>query len=277
MPVPRDTLPPLPPRTWGTRPTPLTSDCAAPSHGTVSATRRGCCCPDALAAAARAGKLRHLRPGRRDRNRVDATGTRRRIAALIAIGYPMRELAGMLDWTRQGVGQFLTRDVVHHRTAARVTALYQPLSGWPAELNPATGHLRPTACTRARAMAARRGYLPPLCWEDVDIDDPAARPDIAALRGQPIEPAAAVTEVLDMVRNRAHRDQVTAAYRAVARVDRAELVAALSDRDGEFAKTADEIGELLGIQRRQVQRYRAAAAHAHAGDQHTADALSEAS
>lgn len=133
--------------------------CTASRHGTKSArTRNGCICPEAI----------------RDRKRydldiinglprtVDATGTRRRIQALLAIGWTGQQIMAELGWkpgTNLGA-QFYQQARVHRRTADRVAEVYRRLSDTPG----------PSSRTRRKALD--RGYLPPIYWDDDLIDDP---------------------------------------------------------------------------------------------------------
>lgn len=97
---------------------------------------------------------------------VDATGTRRRLRALMAIGHSLISIAREL---RHAVGA-LSKVVNGHypmvrgTTARAVAALYRL---WSA---------RPGRCVRSRTRAAAEGWPGPLAW-DRDIDDPNAQPE----------------------------------------------------------------------------------------------------
>lgn len=100
---------------------------------------------------------------------IDGTGTRRRIHALVAIGWTMAELDAELGRRRSYVSR-LTRDDgdVLRETAKAVAAMYErlcmtPRVGWRAD--------------RQRALAARSGWVGPLSWDN--IDDPNERPAVA--------------------------------------------------------------------------------------------------
>lgn len=97
---------------------------------------------------------------------VDATGTWRRLQALIAAGWPKSHLAARL-----GVGRSLQyrQDLVQQRNADKVRALYTELSNTPGP-DP-----------RAATYAARRGWLTPGWWDDDRIDDPTYDPRAATL------------------------------------------------------------------------------------------------
>lgn len=142
--------------------------CRAAVHGTFSAYRRGCRCP----AAREQWRLYHKqrREGRARPRVVDATGTRRRLRALAALGWPMVILAAQLGYREaQAVSRLCQPGTtrVNVATAAAVRRLYDQLS------------MTPGPSPRARATAARSGWLPPLAWDDADLDNPAAAPDLA--------------------------------------------------------------------------------------------------
>ncbi|MEU4051322.1 winged helix-turn-helix transcriptional regulator [Streptomyces olivaceus] len=124
---------------------------------------------------------------------VNATGTRRRIQALMAIGYPISSLA-----EESGVDYSVLFDVlngaarVRGMTYDRVAAAYD----WLIEQQP-TG-LRSAAVTVTKQRARREGWRDPQWWEDMgDIDDPTFEPsdvdrelnrdELAALRRSEIE------------------------------------------------------------------------------------------
>lgn len=101
---------------------------------------------------------------------VDATGTRRRLQALVAIGWPQSRLGQRLGVDPSNMNALLTRSRVTAATARAVAALYDELWDTPAPQSP--------GATRARRHAAARGWPPPLAWDDDTIDDPEAVPDV---------------------------------------------------------------------------------------------------
>lgn len=96
------------------------------------------------------------------------TGTRRRLQALNAIGYSYADLAARLGITEYAVRWDLNSptEFVSTARAAQVRRLYQQL----ADTLPANPQLR------VLRNAARKGWLPPICWDDDTIDDPNAMP-----------------------------------------------------------------------------------------------------
>lgn len=106
---------------------------------------------------------------------LDATGTRRRIQALMAIGHTVVGIAA-----ESGVDHSVIHDVlggagnVRGITYDRIAAAYD----WLATQPPSTE--RPGAATASRQRAAREGWHDPQWWEDYGgIDDPEFDPDAA--------------------------------------------------------------------------------------------------
>jgi AraC-like DNA-binding protein len=100
-------------------------------------------------------------------SRVDATGTRRRLQALIAIGWTPELLAAELGRRPSSLLRSMASPSVTARTAADVANLYQELENTtPSQ---ATSETR-AAADAARAHAASQCWLPPLAWDDIDTD-----------------------------------------------------------------------------------------------------------
>lgn len=106
---------------------------------------------------------------------VDGTGTRRRLQALVAIGYSMSDLGRRLELTNPHL-------VVHgpgnvtKATADRVRELYDSLAMTPAHRD--SSKYDRIAVVRARKYARANGWPPPLAWDDELIDDPTHRPEV---------------------------------------------------------------------------------------------------
>jgi len=98
---------------------------------------------------------------------VNATGTRRRLQALVAIGWTQTALAAELGRSATNLQRSMTSKAVTAHTARRVTKLYQRL--WNIQPPHASSAQR-AAIDAARARAARHGWQPPLAWDDIDID-----------------------------------------------------------------------------------------------------------
>lgn len=102
---------------------------------------------------------------------LDATGTRRRLQALVAIGWTQTELANRTGILLSTVNALANGrwGKVQHATHLQVCRVFEELSGTPGP------------STRSRLMATRRAWAPPLAWDDDTIDDPTADPVGAAL------------------------------------------------------------------------------------------------
>lgn len=99
--------------------------------------------------------------------KVPSVGTRRRLQALVAIGYSRSELCRRLGvQVSNGHRLFLDSHlVVNASTARAVAGLFDELQ------------MKPGSCTRAVNDARRKGWPPPMAWDEDRIDDPAATPD----------------------------------------------------------------------------------------------------
>lgn len=105
---------------------------------------------------------------------LDATGSRRRLQALVACGWPMRELARRLAMDHRDLAALIhgrtTR--VSGPTVARIRALYDQLWNVP----PTAAGVSPGRARHALRTSWRHGWAPPLAWDDDDLDNPAAQP-----------------------------------------------------------------------------------------------------
>lgn len=111
-----------------------------------------------------------------DRALVDATGTRRRLQALVAIGWSQRALAQRAGLTHGSLNKVVLGHArqVFARTARAVVDLYDEL--WDAP--PISDDWRRLAVIkRVKRAAETAGWAPPLAWSDDEIEDPGARPE----------------------------------------------------------------------------------------------------
>lgn len=132
-------------------------------HGTYSHyVTAKCRCAHCAQAQYRYSKHRTMRR-RQGPLLTPATGTRRRLEALRAIGYPTTHLAHLLGRARSTL---ITPQQTHVLTSYhdQVKTLFDTLSMTPGPSNSA----------RIRAIAA--GCHPPLAWDENTIDDPDATP-----------------------------------------------------------------------------------------------------
>lgn len=97
---------------------------------------------------------------------VSLIGSRRRLHALMALGWPYRELAERIGLRSETVLDISTGKTmsVRAQTADTIRRAYDDL--WD----------QPGPSTRTRSWAKRNGYALPLAWDDDSIDDPEAQP-----------------------------------------------------------------------------------------------------
>jgi hypothetical protein len=106
--------------------------------------------------------------------RVDATGTQRRLQALVANGRPLAEIARHLGKKPGPVGRILTQATVSQETELAVYNLYRALGDKIPE--PVTAAER-QQFNAAREFAARQGWPPAMAWELDQMDDPDGQPE----------------------------------------------------------------------------------------------------
>lgn len=101
---------------------------------------------------------------------TDALGARRRLQALVALGWTQTEIATRIGWTTANLNRITLGHVaqVTRATHTLIDELYEQLS------------MRPGPSTRAQGVARRRGWVPPLAWDD--IDDPLEQPAVDLVR-----------------------------------------------------------------------------------------------
>ena len=139
-------------------------DALDPRHGTTRGHAAGCrdsCCREARNADERARRKRRQVLG--IERSIDATGTSRRIRALMAIGHSSGTIGARFGVTSQAVLQVAERTWVQRHTAAAIARAYD-------ELRDVEG-----TSTRTRRAAARNGWATPDRW--LNIDDPNETPD----------------------------------------------------------------------------------------------------
>jgi hypothetical protein len=173
-------------------------------------------------------------------SRLDATGTRRRLQALIAIGWPTELLAAQLGRRPNSLQRSMTGESITARTAHDVATLYERL--WNTRPPRGTGDQR-AAADAARAYAAAQGWLPPLAWDDIDTDPTPTPPTSRLPRGNAIDGIA--------VERALAGDNIT--YDDLTPVEQQEVIRRLSARGTSIRDTA----ALLGTTKRTVSRRRA--------------------
>lgn len=176
-----------------------------------------------------------------DGGRVSASGTRRRLQALAAVGWSSTELAKLLGKDPRVVARTQYAETVTGRTARTVRDLYERL--WD-QAPPESTATEKMSASRARTRAQRRGWVPPLAWDDETIDDPAARPNTLDDRDWD---EALIDEVAVELALTGERVNLSDA-------EFAEVVRIGTER----GMSAAELAEATGRTKRSVQRRRAA-------------------
>lgn len=104
---------------------------------------------------------------------IDATGTKRRLQALVAVGWSQAKIGARLGINATNVGRMLGSDRVTAGSARSVRDLYERM--WN-EAPPEEDWRDKIAANRARGYATERGWAPPMAWDE-NIEDPAAEPE----------------------------------------------------------------------------------------------------
>ncbi|KIU17888.1 hypothetical protein TL10_06425 [Mycolicibacterium llatzerense] len=100
-----------------------------------------------------------------DHQPIDATGTRRRLQALIAYGYTQSDLAARLGITDSTLSKIVVRDGdVLAVTARNVATMFDALQTTPG------------TSARSRRRGAANRWPVPMAWDEDTIDDPGAQP-----------------------------------------------------------------------------------------------------
>ncbi|UOY03174.1 helix-turn-helix domain containing protein [Blastococcus sp. PRF04-17] len=173
-------------------------------------------------------------------SRVDATGTHRRLQALVAIGWSTELLAAQLGRRPSSLCRSMTGQSVTARTAQEIAALYERL--WSTRPPRATTEQR-AAADAARAKAAAQGWLPPLAWDNIDVD-----PTPPTLTACPFQ----ATDIDEIAVERALAgDHIT--YHELTAVEQQEAVRRLTARGSSIR----DIAAQLGTTKRTVSRRRA--------------------
>lgn len=160
-------------------------------HGTQSMYLAGCrldCCRIPASRLREQRKLLSMSLGGGS-IKVSTVGAVRRLQALRAIGWTMRDIADKGGVPMGSIDSLLFkhRDTMTRSLNARVTEAYELMSGTPG----------PSNLTSIRAL--RAGWAPPAAWDDDTIDDPNAKP-IGVRTSQDIEARADLDEWWRLVR-----------------------------------------------------------------------------
>ena len=110
---------------------------------------------------------------------VGATGTTRRLQALVAVGWPQMHVAAEMGWTPTNLTVLMNKPVVMVKTTRLVRDVYARLwNGDPLAHGASVGGVG-----RAKRRAAEAGWAPPAAWDEDTIDDPAGFPDWTGMCG----------------------------------------------------------------------------------------------
>ena len=106
---------------------------------------------------------------------VPALGMRRRVQALQAIGWSQPRIAAAAGLSDKSLKDSLYRgESVYRSTHEAVTRAYERLS---MTLPPENTSQEKRDATYSRTVAKKRGWLPPLAYDDARIDDPTYKPN----------------------------------------------------------------------------------------------------
>lgn len=104
---------------------------------------------------------------------TDATGSRRRLQALVALGFSLNVLADYAGYSRSYFKDLTKKDRISVQRAVAVTDLYEKL--WNRKPLPETKEQRHSVIMAKKAALAK-GWLPPMAWDDAGIDNPDYQP-----------------------------------------------------------------------------------------------------
>ncbi|MFF1499709.1 hypothetical protein ACFVZR_07495 [Streptomyces sp. NPDC058316] len=106
--------------------------------------------------------------------KVDATGLRRRIQALAAIGWPTEHVASRAGLSPRHISTLVRQPMVLASTAQAITTTYDDLRHRSARRNGVSNNV----ANRTRNRAAAKRWPPPKYWDETGaIDDPHFTPE----------------------------------------------------------------------------------------------------
>lgn len=144
-----------------------------PRHGTNRGWAAHRSAGEPACAPCRAGNAASQRRGRKIRAMygpriIDATGTRRRVEALVALGWSGEVIAQRVGISQRNLWSTVRRPRgVYLSTAKKIARVYDEMS---MTLPTATTKGERISVTKSRGLAARKGWAPPLAWDDIDTD-----------------------------------------------------------------------------------------------------------
>lgn len=151
-----------------------------------------------------------------DGSRIDATGTRRRIQALVAMGWSFVALAAEMGINDRALANLARAERVTVATARKVKNAYKQL----VVITPEQHGVHRQARALARRVASREGWVTAAAWDNIDdpncepdsdIEEPVGRNELAAYRRSEIErlnacriPEHEIAQRLDMALSTVH-------------------------------------------------------------------------
>ncbi|WP_156759529.1 hypothetical protein [Microbacterium karelineae] len=102
-----------------------------------------------------------------DRSTIDARGARRRVQALVALGWTLSAVAKRAGLSGPGVSDLTRAGHCWAGTARAIRDVYEEMS---MSLPPAETRIQRRDVSIAKSMARREGWVPPLAWDDIDVD-----------------------------------------------------------------------------------------------------------
>lgn len=142
-------------------------------HGTTRGFHAGCRCAPCRRARSRYEKESRLIRIQGGRRSVPAIGAQRRIQGLMRLGWSSTDIAKAAGWSNRN---YVLRVIngqkgkpttwLEARTDNTIREVFERMAMKLPEMTPIRA--------RTRSLAAKKGYLPPLAWDD--IDNPNERP-----------------------------------------------------------------------------------------------------
>ncbi|QTV79452.1 helix-turn-helix domain-containing protein [Microbacterium sp. NIBRBAC000506063] len=153
------------------------------------ATAHGCTCPDCKGAHREYSFYRRhmLAAGRAHvfDSLIDATAARRRVQALMCLGWSQSEISRRTGIRQARLSAVLYQPTIKTSTHQRIARAYDDLC---LSTPPADTKGQRMSVHRTQALAARRGWVPPLAWDDID-NDPTRRPSTQPTRPRTRSPS----------------------------------------------------------------------------------------
>lgn len=131
--------------------------------------------------------LPEIDPPARGGGHVPPLGTRRRLQALAAAGFPLNYLAQGMGWgtdpqpVHRLIMEKTAKNFVFHSTHLKACRLYDKLSC----TDPHDMDFHKPSIQRSINMNRPKGWAPPSCWDPDTIDDPEAIPEWTGACGTP--------------------------------------------------------------------------------------------